>query len=177
MESCELAARIWLGPLAYHREVVTIQQGLSIVQVHVHMYLMHTHTCNCLQWVDILTTIMIVHTLITAQDLLIYAMISLAAQLKRMENKLYKLLSQASMGEGPAEGRTKDGQVCTENNLCIRWPMHRYIPPLYRLLVVRLVLLEMKKAVKEGHMMKMRYSVLCITSYDMCALPTISPLI
>ena len=105
---------------------------------------------------------------------------SLAAQFERMENKLDKLdklISGSSMGEGQAEGRTKDGQVCMENNLCTRWPTHRYIPPLYRLLVVRLVLLEMKKAVKEGHMMKMRYSVLCITSYDMCALPTISPLI
>ena len=42
---------------------------------------------------------------------------SQGAQLKRIENMLHKLISASSVGEGQAEGRTKDGQVCMENNL------------------------------------------------------------
>ena len=68
-----------------------------------------------------------VHT-ITAQDHWIPMMMALSslnskvtsqgAQLKRIENMLDKLISGSSVGEGQAEGRTKDGQVCVENNLC-----------------------------------------------------------
>ena len=90
-------------------------------------------------------------------------------QLKRIENMLDKLISGSSVGEGQAEGRTKDGQVCMENNLCTCWPTRRYIPLLHRLPVVGLVLVEMREAMKEGHIMEIRYSMY-ITSYnyDMC---------
>ena len=69
-----------------------------------------------------------VHTIITAQDHWIPMMMALSslnskvtsqgAQLKRIENMLDKLISGSSVGEGQAEGWTKDGQVCVENNLC-----------------------------------------------------------
>ena len=66
-----------------------------------------------------------VHTIITAQNHWIPMMMVLSsqvtsqgAQLKRIENMLDKLISGSSVGEGQAGSRTKDGQVCVENNLC-----------------------------------------------------------
>lgn len=43
---------------------------------------------------------------------------SQGAQLRRIENMLVKLISRSGVGEGQAEDRTEDGQVCVGSHLC-----------------------------------------------------------